>query len=44
MFEAVRQNSAYRSVRYSTIRKDVYTPDVSQKRLSIISAKQAATI
>ena len=27
MFETIRQNSAYRSVRYSTIRKDSLTAD-----------------
>ena len=27
MFETLRQNTAYRSVRYSTIRKDSYTAD-----------------
>ena len=27
MFETIRQNSAYRSVRYSTIRKDINTAD-----------------
>ena len=37
MFEHRRQNSAYRSVRYSTIRKDNFTPDLSH-RLSTFKA------
>ncbi|MCB0369553.1 MAG: hypothetical protein KDD45_08935, partial [Bdellovibrionales bacterium] len=31
MFETIRQNSAYRSVRYSTIRKDSYTADKNHR-------------
>ena len=38
MFETVRQNSAYRSVRYSTIRKDNHTAD-KPHRLSQFRAK-----
>ena len=37
MFEHRRQNSAYRSVRYSTIRKNNFTPDLSH-RLSTFKA------
>ncbi len=39
MFEAARQNSAYRSVRYSTIRKDAHTADTPH-RLSQIRVKR----
>ena len=34
MFETIRQNSAYRSVRYSTVRKDSLTADKSARQSS----------
>ena len=39
MFETIRQNSAYRSVRYSTVRKDAYTAEKST-RLSQFRVKR----
>ena len=39
MFETLRQNSAYRSVRYSTIRKDSHTAD-NTARLSQFRVKR----
>ena len=37
-----RQNSAYRSVRYSTIRKESFTADVDRLSLHRIRPKKAA--